>query len=112
MRKAGGIVSIIGGIYALAFGILLARGGLTTGIAVLILGAVAIRGGICAFRRQTYPLALIGAICVMVAKFLLSLEGEWGLFVLGILSLILIIRSRQEFGKVKANQSLSDKGGT
>ena len=68
MRIAGGILSILGGIYALVFGISLATGGLATGIVVLLLGAVGIAGGICALRRWIYILALIGAICVVVAR--------------------------------------------
>ena len=101
MRIAGGILSIIGGIYALVYGILLATQGLVTGMVILLLGAVAIAGGICALTRWTYILALIGAICVVVAKFFFPLTAEWGFFILGVPSLILIILSRKDFGKLK-----------
>lgn len=100
MRIVGGILSIIGGILAFVSGILLATGGSATGIVVLLLGVVAIAGGICALRRWTYILALIGAICVVVAKFFFT--AEWGFFILGIPSLILIIRSRKDFGRRKS----------
>lgn len=102
MRIIGGILSIVGGIYALVFGILLATGGVATGIIVLLLGAVAIAGGLCALTRWTYILALIGAICVVVAKFFFAFTAEWGLFVLGISSVILIFRSRRDFGKLRS----------
>lgn len=107
MRIAGGILSIIGGIVAVISGILLAAVGSDSGIGVLLLGVVATAGGICALARWNYVFALIGAICVVVAKFFFA--AEFIFFILGIPSLILIIRSRKDFTKLRQTQNATDK---
>ena len=53
----------------------------------LVLGIVAIVGGIYALRRRVWGLALAGAIC--------SLFGPW--FVLGILAIIFVAMGKGEF---------------
>ena len=97
-----GILSIIAGvgqvIGGLVFGVI---GGVVGGLAdipmvtgiielmaipVLILGIVAIVGGIFALKRQKWGLALAGSIC--------ALFGPW---ILGIPAIIFIIMGKNEF---------------
>ena len=100
----GGILSIIAGAGNLMFGFFAlalkelweqlgagsafrmeAIGGL--GAIWIILGILAIIGGILALRRKAWVLALVGAICAMI----------WPTSLLGILALIFIAISRKEF---------------
>ena len=57
------------------------------GIPLIILGIVAIVGGIYAIRRKVWGMALAGAICALFSVF----------GVLGILSIIFVSLSRKEF---------------
>ena len=98
-----GILSIIAGALEVIGGIIvLTVGAATTGAAnvpnwmmffsaaaipMLILGIVAIVGGVYALKRRIWGLALAGAIC--------SLFGAW--FILGILAIIFVIMGKGEF---------------
>jgi hypothetical protein len=99
-----GILSIIGGAVELFFGISFSSlsgllGSLSgvpevgvilgaLGIPLIILGVVAIVGGIFSIRRRLWGLALAGAICSL---FLLYVT------VLGILAIIFVAMSKKEF---------------
>lgn len=77
----GGSVIAAGSSFFIAFG-----GGLgvACGVIVLILGVLAILGGIFAIQRKSFALALIGAIFTIPS-------------ILGLIGLILIAVSRDEF---------------
>ncbi|MCD6568216.1 MAG: hypothetical protein J7K94_05745 [Dehalococcoidia bacterium] len=105
-----GILMIIAGIVEAIFGILgtviggavagwvsmPGLGGLVGVTAILIvLGIVAIVGGIYSLKRQTWGLALAGAIC--------SLFGPW--FILGILAIIFVSMGKSEFSQGGASVS-------
>ena len=64
-------------------------GGLVAGLLAvpLILGIVAIVGGVYALKRRLWSLALAGAIC--------ALFGPW--FVLGVLAIIFVAMGKGEF---------------
>jgi membrane protease YdiL (CAAX protease family) len=53
---------------------------------LIIVGPIAIVGGICALRRKNWGLALAGSICALPAGFLL-----------GILAIIFVIMGKREF---------------
>jgi hypothetical protein len=55
------------------------------GVPLLVLGIVAIVGGVSAIRRKSYGLSLAGAICALPTK------------ILGILALIFVSLSKKEF---------------
>jgi len=101
-----GILSIIAGCIGLLIGLGLAvglgiagtlidmipgfiGGGLLVLIAVpgIILGVVAIVGGIYALKRRLWGLALAGSICALI--------GPW--FLLGILAIIFVSLGKREF---------------
>ena len=96
----GGILSIvagafgvIGGIITLAFGVGVGLPGMPGGgifaamvIPMIILGAVAIVGGIYALKRRTWGLGLAGSIC--------SLFCFWPL---GIPAIVFVILGKGEF---------------
>ena len=98
----GGIVQVIGSIILFMFSSLLAQfagmefiggfigglAGLSTVVAIvlIILGLVAILGGICAIRRSSWRLGLAGSICALFPS-----------FVFGIPAIILIILGKDEF---------------
>ncbi len=94
----GGILAIIGGAIEMIFGIVIAAVGSigwffgmpwfsAIGAPLIILGIIAIVGGIYALRRRIWGLALAGSICALV--------GPWGL--LGILSIIFVSLGKGEF---------------
>jgi hypothetical protein len=96
---AAGVLSIIGGginaIWGIAFALLGGfAGGLfgmgwlgAIGTPAIILGIIAIVGGVFALRRRIWGLALVGSICALI--------GPAGL--LGILAIIFVIMGKREF---------------
>ncbi len=104
---AAGILTIIAGV-----SIILLRGlmGLgydwPLGIASIVLGLIAIVGGIFALRRRVWGLALAGAICA-VYPFHPYGSLIWTL-VIGILAIVFVALSKNEFssspGKSPSNQ--------
>jgi len=96
----GGILSIIAGAFAVLVGVSpIARGEFVgrimwhwrweaLGALALVLGIVAIIGGVFAIRRQVWGLALAGAICALFPPHV---------SVLGILAIIFIALSKAEF---------------
>jgi len=97
--KAAGILSIIGGVINVIWGLVFAViGGMAgapfgmgwlgaIGVPAIILGIIAIVGGSYALKRRIWGLALAGAICAIV--------GPAGL--LGILAIIFVILGKGEF---------------
>jgi hypothetical protein len=98
----GGILAIIAGALQVIIGIVVAVAGTLLGGAlirmgwlgaigapVIILGIVAIVGGIYALRRKIWGLALAGSIC---ALFLFP-----PLFILGILAIVFVALGKSEF---------------
>ena len=95
-----GILSIVAGVLNLIVGILLATlletvgfftgfwGMGAIGAPLIVLGIVSIVGGIFALQRRTWGLALAGAICALFPPPVIAL---------GILSIIFIALSKQEF---------------
>ena len=94
----GGILAIFGGAIEMIFGIVVAAVGSigwffgmpwfsAIGAPLIILGIIAIVGGIYALKRRIWGLALAGSICALV--------GPWGL--LGILSIIFVSLGKREF---------------
>lgn len=91
---SGSLTVIIGlaiallGTFAGAFGTL-GLGGVFAGLAALpiILGIVAIVGGIYALRRKSWGLALAGSICALSC------------WILGIPAIIFVVLSKDEFSK-------------
>ena len=57
------------------------------GAPVIVLGIVAILGGIYALRRRIWGLALAGSICALI--------GPW--FILGILAIVFVSLGKREF---------------
>lgn len=94
-----GILSIIGGAIAVMFGLAVAVAGAfaggfmgmgwlsAIGTPSIVLGAVAIVGGVYALKRRIWGLALAGAIC--------ALFGPWG--ILGLLAIIFVAMGKNEF---------------
>jgi len=98
-----GILSIIAGViellvglgFAIGLGLLGSLGGLlpaggilaVLAVPIIIIGIIALVGGIYALRRRVWGLALAGAIC--------SLFGPWVL--LGILAIIFVSLGKGEF---------------
>ncbi len=109
---AGGICSIVGGAFAAIGGVLLGFFGMWTtgmmsgmwgnyqmmpwgtnmfglfGLPAIVLGGVAVVGGIFAIKRQQWGLALAGAICAVITPMS---------FVLGAVAVVFIALSRGEF---------------
>lgn len=90
---SGGVGQVIGGIIISAFhGKTLALFGVdwwrTMGPLLVVLGIVAIVGGIYALKRRLWVLALIGSICAVVSPYS---------FVFGILAIIFVIMGRWGF---------------
>jgi len=59
---------------------------LIIGVPILVLGIIAIIGGVSALRRKSFGLSLAGAICALPSH------------ILGILAIIFVALSRKEFG--------------
>lgn len=99
LELIGGIISMIFGALILIIGTALVPlgGGVGAAVAVcgsipLIFGIIAILGGIMALQRRSWGLALTGAILCMISI------GFYGLsFILGLVAIILIAISREEF---------------
>jgi hypothetical protein len=93
---AAGILSIISGVFIVWYrsSELISVGSSPVGI---ILGLIAIAGGIFAIRRKVWGLALTGAICAIVPP------HPWGYLiwtpVLGILAIAFVALSKSEFGR-------------
>jgi hypothetical protein len=94
----GGILAIVAGALQAIFGIVIAAVGSigwffgvgwfsAFGAPLIILGIIAIIGGIYALKRRIWGLALAGSICALI--------GPW--FVLGILAIIFVILGKGEF---------------
>ena len=93
---AAGILSIISGAFIVWYRTseLISVGSSPVGI---MLGLIAIAGGILAIRRKVWGLALTGAICTIVPP------HPWGYLIwtpaLGILAVVLVALSKNEFGR-------------
>jgi hypothetical protein len=90
-----GVVASLVGIGAIVRGELARRivfhiGGEVVGALLLVLGIVAIIGGVFAINRRVWGLALAGAICALFPP---------QVAVLGILSIIFVALSKSEFSK-------------
>lgn len=113
LLTAGGILSIVGGALEMTFGAVvtaLTMSGVIPGVfqlpwrpghpfeihimpsftylgvPLLVLGIIAIVGGISALRRKSFGLSLAGAICALPSQ------------ILGILAIIFVALSKREFG--------------
>ena len=96
---AAGIIAIVAGALGVILGIAVAvfgsiGGGFAgmgwlgaIGAPVIVLGIVAILGGIYALRRRIWGLALAGSICALI--------GPW--FILGILAIVFVSLGKREF---------------
>jgi hypothetical protein len=93
-----GILAIIAGAIQVIVGIVIAAVGSigwffgvgwfsAFGAPLIILGIIAIIGGIYALRRQIWGLALAGSICALI--------GPW--FILGVLAIIFVSLGKREF---------------
>ncbi len=98
MPVAAGILTIIAGVVDFLVGLIVgARGhvagffgiwGLGAfGVPHIVLGIIAVIGGIFAVQRKAWLMALVGAICALM----------WPLSLLGILSIIFVCLSQKEF---------------
>jgi hypothetical protein len=93
---AAGILSIISGAFIVWYrsSELIQVGSSSVGI---VLGLIAIAGGVFAIRRKVWGLALTGAICAIVPP------HPWGYLiwtpVLGISALVFVVLSKSEFGR-------------
>ncbi|MFC1992909.1 hypothetical protein ACFLV3_03765 [Chloroflexota bacterium] len=100
MPKTAGILSIVGGVFNLIAGIMVASlaewiGTLTgfwglgvVGTPLIIIGIVSITGGTLAIQRKFWGLALAGAICALFPP---------PVAIFGILSIIFLAVSKAEF---------------
>ena len=93
-----GILAIIAGALQVIFGIVVAAVGSigwffgmgwlsAFGAPLIIVGIIAIVGGIYALKRSLWGLALAGSICALV--------GPW--FILGVLAIIFVSLGKREF---------------
>ena len=99
MVKTAGILSIIGGIVGIIFGVFAFTGtalaAALTGLAwigaigggLLALGIIALFGGIVALKRKAWGFALAGAICAL-----------FPIVPLGVLAIIFVSIGKKEFG--------------
>ncbi len=104
---AGGILGIIAGVVGVFLGIIFIAGGTTVdypwqsvdwtgiglGIALVVLGILAILGSSFAVVRRNFTLSVIGGVSALL-----------GIWPLGLPALILIAKSRNEFQPASANQ--------
>jgi len=81
------VVVVFGSIIGAFFGFEVVWGWSTFAIPLIILGIIAIVGGIYAVRRKIWGLALVGSIC--------ALFGPWA--ILGIPAIIFVILGKGEF---------------
>jgi hypothetical protein len=102
---AGGVLVIIGGVLAVVNGILLAAAGSAypalpgfreamalCAAGIFVFATIAVVGGICAFYRRAWGLALAGSVLCMLSIGPLAIS-----FILGLIGLVLIAVSRNEF---------------
>lgn len=93
-----GILSIIAGAIAVIIGIVVAVIGSfgwffwmpwfsAIGAPIIVVGTIAIVGGIYALKREIWGLALAGSICALI--------GPW--FILGLLAIIFVSLGKGEF---------------
>ena len=82
-------VGVIGGsLIGWLFGVGLLGGFLSIiGVPLIVLGILAVIGGICALNRRTWGLALAGSICALI--------GPWA--ILGLLSIVFVSLGKGEF---------------
>ena len=98
---AAGILSILSGTFIVWYRLseLIRVGSSPVGI---ILGLIAIVGGIFAIRRRAWGLALAGAICAIVPP------HPWGFLIwtpiLGILAVVFVVSSKSEFSRASKNR--------
>jgi hypothetical protein len=104
---AAGILSIIGGAITIILGLshigvglgfvaaTTHRGELAQGILSLVLGLIAIAGGIAAIKRRVWGFALAGAICAIYTPHLYGHLIWTPAF--GIIAIVLLVMSREEF---------------
>lgn len=73
----GGIIGVVPGIAAALFLALIDGGwlGAIGGLPLIILGTIAIVGGIYAFKRRIWRLALAGSICALIGFVILVIVG-------------------------------------
>jgi hypothetical protein len=103
LLSAGGGLSIWAGLFQIISGVelvvspespsglgyLLSELSLTyMGVPLLVLGIIAIVGGVSAIRRKSFGLSLAGAICALPSP---------GFVILGILAVIFVARGKREF---------------
>ena len=100
MTIIAGICSIIGGIFGIVAGagaayfitalrMLTGFEALTgLGAALIVLGIIALIGGIMTLKRKVWPLALVGAICAL-----------FPVVPLGVVAIIFVIMGRKAFAK-------------
>ena len=102
---AAGILSIISGTFIVWYRLseLIRIGSSLVGI---MLGLIAIVGGIFAIRRRVWGLALAGAICAIVPP------HPWGFLiwtpVLGILAVVFVVSSKSEFSRASRGEFSRD----
>ncbi len=99
MPVVAGILTIIAGVVDFLVGLIVGAIGHAVsfitgiwglgafGVPHIVLGIIAVIGGIFAVQRKAWLMALVGAICALM----------WPLTLLGILSIIFVCLSRKEF---------------
>ena len=97
MPVTAGILTIIAGVVDFLVGLI--RGAIghagffsiwglgVRGVPLIVLGIIAVIGGVFALQRKAWVIALVGAICALI----------WPLTLLGILSIVFVCLSRKEF---------------
>jgi hypothetical protein len=104
--RLGGVLTLVAGIVGLVSGLIfLLTGGnieiaLTfpvtitalNGLPTLILGIIALAGGICAMRKRAFGFAVAGAVLSIIATFNLGI-----VIILGILGVIFTAMGKKEF---------------
>jgi hypothetical protein len=111
LLTAGGVLSIVAGVFEMTFGVVvtaLTMSGVIPcmfhcgrfeihitpsftylGVPLLVLGIIAIAGGVSALRRKSFGLSLAGAICALPSHIL---------GILAILAVIFVSLGKREFG--------------
>jgi len=99
MPVVAGILAIIAGVVDFFVGLIVGAIGHAVGfisgiwglgvlgLPHIILGIIAVIGGVFALQRKAWVIALVGAICALI----------WPLTLLGILSIVFVCLSRKEF---------------
>jgi hypothetical protein len=99
MPVTAGILTIIAGVVDFLVGLVVGAIGHAAGVFAgvwglgafgvphIVLGIIAVIGGIFAVQRKAWVMALVGAICALM----------WPLSLLGILSIIFVCLSQKEF---------------